>query len=317
MDRASRVPRAPLADQLRWAASLDVVSFHVSGSPAGIGVHKHLLFGIGLPIFLLLTTTLAARSREPSPLRGLARRKLGRLLVPWVVWSALFGAFSVVLARKHGLPGFGWFAPRMLVLGTFYHLWYLPAAFLATLAVNGGVALLRGVPDAVAVAAGGGTALALLELGAFDVGSHVPQHFHTWWTALPAIPLGVALGRLLPRGPGARPRVVLLAAAGAFALGAAAIAQFQGVHLAARYASSAALLSLAFAAGGTPWPWTRRIPTYTMGIYLVHPLVIFLFLHLRTGLDWRALSVLIWVCALALALFVQRTPLGRYTGAGL
>jgi hypothetical protein len=145
----------------------------------------------------------------------------------------------------------------------------------------------------------------------------VPEHFHTWWTALPAIPLGLALGRLLPRGPGVRPRVALLAAAGAFALGAAAIAQLQGLPLAARYGSSASLLSLAFAAGGTPRPWTRQIPTYTMGIYLVHPLVIFLFLHLRSGLDWRSLSVLIWACALALALFVQRTPLGSFTGTGL
>jgi hypothetical protein len=80
----------------------------------------------GLIVFLVLSANFAANpARSDLPLASRARR----ILVPWVVWFAVYGAFNL----WRGLPFFAveGIVPGILT-GTSIHLWYMPFIFVAT-----------------------------------------------------------------------------------------------------------------------------------------------------------------------------------------
>lgn len=86
------------------------------------GATGHQIAYTALPFFLLLLA---------MPTRGTIQDRAKRLLRPWLIWSAIFGAGEVLRAFLLGQELFGWFQPSMLLYGTMIHLWFLPFAFLA------------------------------------------------------------------------------------------------------------------------------------------------------------------------------------------
>ncbi|MEM6854589.1 MAG: acyltransferase family protein, partial [Planctomycetota bacterium] len=149
-------PRYPVLDGLRIVAMMDIVSIHVTG--------HYLLWGMGLPVFIIVAVALGLRKPELpewSGLRGAARKRAVRVLMPWVVWTVFFALNRMFWAGVDSEKTIaGLFYPWMLLGGTSMHLWFLPFIFVAELAVLGLLAPLRRVPTGVLIA--GATGLAAL-----------------------------------------------------------------------------------------------------------------------------------------------------------
>lgn len=109
--------RNGFVDYCRLIAAFGIVWFH-TGAPG------YLLAYAGLPFFLVL---LALPSRMSMAERA------RRLLLPLLIWSAVYGLFRVWNAAEQGQALFGWWKPWMFLAGTSIHLWFLPFAFLVAL----------------------------------------------------------------------------------------------------------------------------------------------------------------------------------------
>lgn len=109
--------RNGFVDYCRLIAAFGIVWFH-TGAPG------YLLAYAGLPFFLVL---LALPSRL-----GMADRAR-RLLLPFLIWSAIYALFRAWNAAEHGQALFGWWKPWMVLTGASIHLWFLPFAFLVAL----------------------------------------------------------------------------------------------------------------------------------------------------------------------------------------
>jgi hypothetical protein len=109
--------RNGFVDYCRLIAAFGIVWFH-SDAPG------YRLAYVGLPFFLVL---LALPSRM-----GMADRAR-RLLLPFLIWSAVYALFRAWNAAEQGQALFGWWQPRMFLTGTSIHLWFLPFAFLVAL----------------------------------------------------------------------------------------------------------------------------------------------------------------------------------------
>ena len=111
-------------DYARLLAAFGIVFFH-AGAPGGaIGY-------AALPFFLMLLVVLAfpgaVRVSFPAYLRG----RVQRLLVPWVIWSGVYGVLKLAELVVTGAPFGSEFSLNMILTGTALHLWFLPFAFLA------------------------------------------------------------------------------------------------------------------------------------------------------------------------------------------
>ena len=104
-------------DYLRLIAAFGIVWFHAAAPGYRIAY-------AGLPVFLVL---LALPSRM-----GMADRAR-RLLLPFLIWSAVYALFRAWNAAEQGQALFEWWKPRMFLTGTSIHLWFLPFAFLVAL----------------------------------------------------------------------------------------------------------------------------------------------------------------------------------------
>ena len=265
--RGSSRGRIASIECLRMLAMFEIVSFHTS-TPERLPI----LGGLGLPIFLLLTTAFSVVASSSRGADAVVRVKVRRLGSAWLFWCAVYSAYLVAVAVRHGAPPFAGFEPMMLFYGTADHLWFAPFAIVAcVVAANaqswwGGAFTRRHVVVLVAVGLGGAGLAGLIPLS-------LP--FGQWVFALPSIPLGIALGvaaqsgdrRLLWR------TVVVLAALAVFAeLFAVRLDPATGESL-RRYTVAASLVLACFLWPGRANPWVDRFAAYVPGVYFVHILV--------------------------------------------
>jgi len=108
--------RNGLADYGRFAAALGIVWF-------GLEAPGQRIAYIALPFLLVM---LMAPSH--TGVAGRARR----LLLPFLIWSVVFGVLHMALVLKGNRPPFDWWSWDMVLMGTWGHLWILPFAFLAS-----------------------------------------------------------------------------------------------------------------------------------------------------------------------------------------
>jgi surface polysaccharide O-acyltransferase-like enzyme len=297
-------------DRLRLLAVADIVGFHVMNP-------FHPLGGIGLPAFLMFTVALNTRRTAPEPFGRMVTRKLPWFLAPWLSWSAVYGAILTISALHHHRPAFSWFSTTMLATGTYYHLWYLPYAFLAVCGANlihhSTVRLQNSILIAGCVLAS--VALLLIEHGH---GSRLPPEARAWLFSVAAFPLGIALGRCLSiREEQERWMHLLLLAC--LMVGACIPL---GIELhdptVRRYSLTIVLACAVTAYSGPPDPVTRLLTSWRFGIYLVHPLVIREYEAFLGGWGgpWVETSVVLVASALLVGL-LQATPLRRMVPAAL
>ena len=174
-------------------------------------------------------------------------------MVPWALWSLIYGAAKLFQALIGGTPLAAEFAPYMAVTGLSVHLWFLPFTF-AALAL---APLLR---------AGAWWHVPLLLAGVLVVmrAGPYPMPFAQWAHVLPAAVLGIWMrGSIGPVWPVV---ILLVLATGLWQLGFG-----RGIEQSA-LASALCLLALLWTRG--PTLLTRHLAPLAFGVYLTHPLVI-------------------------------------------
>lgn len=127
-------------DTLRALAALGVVVLHSSGSalrvPGTIPALDWWVANFGsavgrysVPIFLMLSGALLLPREEAAS--SLLRRRLGKLIPPFVIWSLAYGthAFLTQADTAAGIPSVARWIAGHAVYGTAYHLWYVYVLF--------------------------------------------------------------------------------------------------------------------------------------------------------------------------------------------
>lgn len=308
-DAAAGSGRIWLLDTLRVVAMFEIVSWHAAG-------YRVLGLGIGLPLFLLILTSLAAREPSREPLGAYARRRATRLLIPWVFWSAVYGVAGVAAAVAEGTSVAAEFELPMLLYGPETHLWYLPFAWAAGIAVRFLSKVLdrRGPLGAVAV----GTGLGILCIASsmeFVRQFHPGRPFLQWWFALPSIPLGLAIGRAARETAMARRLVSMTIVAAALTAMWAMSSEFEGAaQMPIRYAVVGSLVGLAFALPRTRRAPLRRVGELTLGIYLVHPMLLSVLRRIPGSVGWNmdAVSLTVMLASALVVLMLRRTFVRRF-----
>ena len=113
-------------DYLRLLAFVDIACLHLIG--------RHVLLGLGLPAFVMITCALALTSSSGT-LMELTSVRVRRLFVPWTFWSLVLCVQIAYAQIKHGDRVLEGFEPAMVLYGGGQHLWFLPYAACAGLLV--------------------------------------------------------------------------------------------------------------------------------------------------------------------------------------
>ncbi|MEX2208224.1 MAG: hypothetical protein WEF50_18535 [Myxococcota bacterium] len=276
---SERVSTAPLAsfrsargriasvECLRLIAMFEIVSFHTS-TPERLPI----LAGLGLPIFLMLTSAFSVVASSSRGADAVTRAKVRRLGGAWLFWCAVYGAYRIAVSVKHGAPPFSSFRPMMLLFGTAQHLWFAPFAIAASVVAANAQSwwgsAFGGRHVAVLIAVGFGAAL-LAGL------VPMPMPLGQWVFALPSIPLGIALGvaaQTRDRQALWRTVIVLTALGAGAALFAVPLDPLSGDSL-RRYAIALPLVLACFLVPGNAHPLVDRFAAYVPGVYFIHILV--------------------------------------------
>ena len=224
-------------------------ALRVLGAAAIVWFHLHLpgdwIAMAALHVFVILAVHFGA----DRPLS----RHASRLLIPWALWSALYGLAKIAQALAHGTPILHEFAPFMLLTGPSVHLWFLPFTF-AVLALIARAPPLPGWAPPV---------LMLAVLGIMRLGPY-PAPAAQWAHVLPAAVLGLWMASrnspLIPLG---------LTAAAAAALWAAGFGRgIEQTALAALACLAAFVVPLPGHSG------LRALAAMSFGVYLAHPLIV-------------------------------------------
>jgi len=144
--RSDSIGRLASLDAGRVLATYGVMWTHVAEmqghSPAWAALGR-----FGTSFYVAAAVFFAARTAtkpEPPPFRRALEVRLKRLLVPFVLWSAIYAVFYYIVTRPSGMSVAEltkWWGP---FAGTARHLWFLPfAAFASTVAFWAAPRLLR------------------------------------------------------------------------------------------------------------------------------------------------------------------------------
>lgn len=292
-------------DRLRLVAIVDIVLYHVNY------FEPRYLLGMGLPTFLVTATMLGCHHTRPRPWPEVIGPRVRRIILPWLFWSLVFG-IALGLRESVFNEWRVWYRPfewKMLVYGTAIHLWFLPFIFAAGLAVRGLHVVTSRWPGGVVMVGGVAAGLAW---AAVPSPADLPFPVESWWFAFPAIPLGLALGRVQAERAIGHPAtlpvtLVALALSIAFLL-------TQGLSPPlGRFGLACSLIVLALRFPSRPDPVTVRLTPLVYGVFLIHPLVL-LFVHDVTVGDpsYELLAACGLGVSAAITLLLQWTPVRRF-----
>ena len=259
-----RPARNATLDYARLLAAFGIVLFHLGAPGAWIGY-------AALPFFLMVLIILALPSAMRPPPADYARSRARRLLVPWVVWSAIYLALKLLEVGLGGRPATSEFAPWMLLTGPSIHLWFLPFAFVASLAFLPLLAFVRPSLDEgarvrrlTAILALAGAALVAMALSQRDLALPFAQ----WALAMPAVLLGLALALAGGSRTDLRPETILIAVpvlVGAWWIG--------WTNNLPQIALALGALALCLALRLPEGPLSRHAAEASLIVYLCHPAV--------------------------------------------
>lgn len=115
-------------DYARLIAAIGIIVFHVGAPGAAVGY-------AALPFFLMLLLILAFPAALRQDFASYARSRASRLIWPWLTWSLVYGALKAAEVILGGKTVSSEFMPWMLLTGPALHLWFLPFAFIACIAM--------------------------------------------------------------------------------------------------------------------------------------------------------------------------------------
>lgn len=255
------------SDWIEWARVLScagIVWFHAAAP------YENIALG-GLIAFTVLGGAFIRPVNDAQGLRSSAGSRAMRLLMPWFIWSLIYGALRVVEALRQGEPAFAWLEPQMTLYGTWAHLWFLPFLFVATLVMQS-VDLIR--PGGVSVTRLLGWALVVATPAFVWLEHNGPgKPMEQWFSVLPALGLGVLLRGVRPGEPAARRLVFLMLVVDAAAIAAAALLMPEHRYSLPKHIVGGLVIVswLAFRPAST---LALRLGAITLVVYLAHPLVL-------------------------------------------
>lgn len=297
-------------DLLRIIAAVGIIWFHTKGAPyAQIGY-------AGLPVFLLIYFSLVTRQSQLHATGEFLKRRWDRLLKPWLFWSAVYGVCRVAKAAYALDTGSleQMFSVETLLVGTCVHLWYLPYAFASGLFIHVLNRRMLKVNDTTVVLAATLLGALVLVAGTVSLQIHrLPPPLPQWEFGLAAIPLGLAVGRSLAV-PSRRTRRLLVSLIGATTLGTCAILTSLGFSSTATpYSLAILLVCLAFGWQINTNGFITTVAPLTLGIYLLHPLVMRGLLPLFPAQGHYAAFIILTACISgAVTWGLLQTPLRRF-----
>jgi hypothetical protein len=259
-----------LVDYARFAASLAIVWLNVD-------VPGNWLANIALPLFLVLLFA----DQGPS-----LASNAQRYLRPFLIWSALYALLSIAFSVRSYQPALDWWDWKMVIVGTWHHLWVFPFVFLAALLAPWFRHPLASLGAAILVASllAGNTAVANgawlpWSFGAIPV--LVTIGFAAWGWRLAATTLGVSFVILFLGDPS--PDNLTMLAGTALAL----------IIMSYRLPSS---------------PLSAQCARLSLGIYLTHPLITIIGQSLR--ITWVELGLFSIVGSVIFAVVVDTVMRG-------
>jgi hypothetical protein len=101
-------------ERLRIIAMLEIVTFH-AGQALDTGTYRlPIVAGLGLPIFLILNNAFNCTLSERMGARDFLKAKLTKLLLPWLVWSAVYALVTAAEKLRHHESLAEGFSPWMI-----------------------------------------------------------------------------------------------------------------------------------------------------------------------------------------------------------
>lgn len=242
-------------DYARFIAAFGIVFFHAGAVGGNIGY-------AALPFFLIVMIVLAVPSAAHLNFPDYAIGRVRRLLVPWLLWSGVYGSLKWAEIALTQTSFAAEFTPSMILTGPALHLWFLPFAFVACLLIQPLAREMRSVatlPTILVLVLASAIILSLWQ------GQALPVPFAQWVYGLPAVCLGITL--VMAGQNWLRIGVVLGGfTAGAWLFGATAGLEQLVIALVAY------VLCIKIQLPETQM--SQRIGALALGIYLSHPLVL-------------------------------------------
>lgn len=266
-------------DYARLLAAFGIVLFHAKAPGGVIGY-------AALPFFTML---LLVHPPKAQAFSTYAKSRAVRLLLPWLIWSVIYGALKVADAIASGQPILSEFAPWMIVTGPAIHLWFLPFAFVAC------VLAFRFTPSLPVICG-----LSLASFWALDRGLSEP--FVQWVFVVPAALFGFGAGRY---------RASSVIVAGVLVVWLCSIAGWNAGLLQFTIAGAALLVCMAVKTEETSL--SSFCASAAMSVYLVHPIALS-FGQRITHIDGIALWALACIASFAfsaLIILVNLRPTAR------
>jgi peptidoglycan/LPS O-acetylase OafA/YrhL len=293
-------------DLIRVLSAFNVVSFHV------LAISNGLVGRGSVAAFVMIAAALPAMRPDLGPFGRYARRRAARILVPWLVWSAVYGLFVAARYLRSGIVP-PW-TVNWLLVGTYIHLWFFIFILVAGLAMWWMLRFVKSVRSDRAALGLLVCAAPLVVLVHPALGAWEPKTpFGLWTLCFPALLIGLALG-IACRDDDERRRTRCVLTIGAITLGAAMAAALTGsVSMLLSYGIPALLIPGALLLPIRVGPVVRAFAGVSMGIYAAHPLVLIALRHF-TGdtLPVFVSAPLVFLSAAALAALIRRVPGGTW-----
>ncbi len=252
-------------DYAKLAAAVGIVLFHSGAPGAWIGY-------AGLPFFVMLLVLNTTALVEGRRFGGFLAARARRILLPWVVWSAIYTSFKILDYMLYGSSRPFELSANMLLIGPTLHLWFLPFAFAVSLLLFP-VSSRLGALNRLS----GQAALGLLTMGLLWLAQWIelPAPFAQWVFVLPSVSMGLAFVVSKDHAAaiyGVACAIVLVAVLSGWTTG---LAQFA-------FASTLLAFCLSYQAPATKA--SIFASDISLTVYLLHPLIFAVLLRL-TGLS--------------------------------
>lgn len=257
---------------LRFLAAFGIVWFHAQNAPwRDVGY-------AGLPVFIVVFCTLIVIHFNEISFSAFLKKRSFRLLLPWLFWSGVFIIAKLGQYYISGKQSLDFLSPSALLIGGNIHLWFLPFAFLLSLILYWLCKLVAGDnPNLVLVA---GTSIVLIVISFYAAASisirtSLPPPFAQWLFAFPCLPLGFYLGYLFPK-VSLQKRNIYYAAIFVIVLFICMnLSWIWGSTLLVPYGIGLLLTIIALTIKFPYQRAARQLGALTYGIYLIHPLIMF------------------------------------------
>lgn len=287
-----------LVDYGRFAGAIGIVLFHTNlpGSEFGLAA---------LPLFTVFLSFFATASSRATDFGEMLRDRHARLLAPWYFWCLVYGAAKLadVFIGGQSLDSeFHWF---MLGTGPSIHLWYLPFAFLLSIAIYLFVWRNRLLPETFTIVS---ILTPLVSLACLSMNGDAlpPPPLAQWLYVIPAALFGIALGLA-----GNSTSKVLIVVSLACATVVIALL-LQWTYGLLQFVISTALATLLLRTFSQSTALSSALGRASLGIYLVHPLVISIVSRFPgSGEMGFGLFAVVILLSLAMVLIAQRLPVLR------